>query len=80
MRLRLVIANIAMLTLESLGESQTLRRLTVARSALENDFIGFAITAFNGVYNSRSSVRRDDQPIRQQENRLGEVNIQQGLR
>ena len=78
-RLRFFVAQIALLALKALGKPQLLRRLIVTWGGLKDDLTGFAIADFDGIHDTGASVRSYDQPVHQEEHRLAEIDVEQGL-
>src|SRR5262249_42966319 len=79
-RFGLIVAAAVVLTLKALREAEAFGFFPVARSPFEHDLAGFAVADFYGVDDSCAGVGRDHNAIDQCENRLGEIDFQQGFR
>src|SRR5579862_59321 len=79
-RLRLLIANAAVLAFKALGESQALRCLSHAWCSFENHLSGLAIANLNSIHDSGPRIGRYHEAINEQEHGFGKVDVQQGFR
>ncbi len=74
-----LVAQMASFALETLGETEPSRRLTVTRGGLKDDLAGLAIADFDGVHDAGAGVRGSDHSVHQQEDRLAEIDVEQRL-
>ena len=78
-RLRLFVADVALLALEALREAELLCSFAFARRSLEQHFARFAITLLHRIDDAQARVRRNRDAIDQHQHRFGEIQIEQRL-
>src|SRR5215472_6097465 len=79
-RLRLIVADVALLALEALREAEALRGLAFARSGLEDYLSCFTIALLHGIHDAQARLGRYGDAIDQHQHRLRKVHFQQRFR